>query len=240
MHLTCPALHPASRRSFRSTWFSSWSLLPLLLCCSLCSRDYPASLATTAETSAKWACGQKVFSFWKNKLNQHKWHSLLCSPVWHLGLHTQTQQRKPKFEEKEERIKLGSRQQSEAMPRCRDATCYLKTILLCKLDDGFSPFPGGVCRIKNRNLSSFFCEILSNVVQRSRSALSVKRRNTSKEKLPKWRYLTEAVCVILPSDLQPLFIVWTEELKGLVDLHIVSPVLPNVELYAKEEKRIKD
>lgn len=69
--------------------------------------------------------------------------------------------------------------------RCRDATRYLETILLCKLDDGFSPFPGSVCRIKNRNLSSFFCEILSNVIQCGRSALPVKTRNTSKEKLPK-------------------------------------------------------
>lgn len=44
------------------------------------------------------------------------------------------------------------------------------------------------------------------------------------------------VCVILPSDLQPLFIVWTEELERLVDFHILSPILPNIELYVKEEK----
>lgn len=34
----------------------------------------------------------------------------------------------------------------------------------------------------------------------------------------------------LPSDLQPFLIVWTEKLKGLVDLHTLSPVLPNIEL----------
>lgn len=64
-----------------------------------------------------------------------------------------------------------------------DAALYLETVLLCKLDDGFSPFPGGVGRIKNRNLSSFICEILPNVVQCGRRALSVKRRETSRETL---------------------------------------------------------
>lgn len=113
---------------------------------------------------------------------------------------------------------------------------YLETILLRKLDDGFSPFPGGVCRIENRNLSSFFCEILPDVVQCGRSALSVTRRKTSQEQLPKWWYFTEVARVILPSDLQPLFVVWTEELEGLVDLHILSSVLPNIELYTKDEK----
>lgn len=39
---------------------------------------------------------------------------------------------------------------------------------------------------------------------------------------------------LLPSDLQPLLIVWTEELEGLVDLHTLSPVLPNIELYGKD------
>lgn len=117
------------------------------------------------------------------------------------------------------------------------ATRYLEIILLRKLDDGLSPFPGGVCGIENRNLPSFFREILANVVQRGRSALSVQRRRTSKQTLPKWRHLTGVVRAILPSDLQPLFIVWTEELEGLVDLHILSPVLPNIELYAKEEKK---
>lgn len=59
---------------------------------------------------------------------------------------------------------------------CCAAPRYLEAILLCKLDDGFSPFPGGVCCIKNRNLSFFFCKVLSNVVQCSRSTLSVTKK----------------------------------------------------------------
>lgn len=65
-------------------------------------------------------------------------------------------------------MKPGRRRRSEV------ATRYLEAVLLCELDDDFSPFPGGVCGIKNRHLSSFFCEILSDVVERGRSTLSVK------------------------------------------------------------------
>lgn len=39
---------------------------------------------------------------------------------------------------------------------------------------------------------------------------------------------------LLPSDLQPFLVVWTEELEGLVDLHTLSPVLPNIELYRED------
>lgn len=42
--------------------------------------------------------------------------------------------------------------------------------------------------------------------------------------------------LFLPSDLQPFFVVRTEELEGLVDLHTLSPVLPYVELCVKEGK----
>ena len=34
----------------------------------------------------------------------------------------------------------------------------------------------------------------------------------------------------LPSDFQPLLVIWPEELKGLVDLQTLPPVLANVEL----------
>lgn len=54
--------------------------------------------------------------------------------------------------------------------------------------------------------------------------------------MPRCRSLSLPEDEQLPSDLQPFFIVRTEELKGLVDLHVLSPVLPNVELYIKDGK----
>lgn len=44
------------------------------------------------------------------------------------------------------------------------------------------------------------------------------------------RQTKEAIEVFLLSDLKPFLIIWTEELKGLVDLHKVTSVLPNIEL----------
>ena len=38
---------------------------------------------------------------------------------------------------------------------------------------------------------------------------------------------------VLLSDLQSFLVVWSEELKGLVDLDVFSPVLSHVELFKK-------
>lgn len=83
-------------------------------------------------------------------VNKQTANSPRCSPVWHLGLHTQTRQRTPERRAEAGTIWLSvGCQWTQYESLCCDPTAYLKTILLCKLNDGFPPFSGGVCCIKN-------------------------------------------------------------------------------------------